>query len=68
MNNVDLAIAKVRELQQLIYSPKASPEVLFKTTEKIIEQMDLASKEINTNYAEISEKLTKLMNTGKPQE
>jgi hypothetical protein len=68
MNNVDIAISKVRELQQLIYSPDSSPNSLFKYTQEIMKYMDLASKEINSNYEEISRKLTEQLNSGKIQQ
>ena len=68
MNNVDLAIQKVRELQAELYSSDASPNSLFKKTQEVIEMMNMASVEINTNYKDISDKLTRQMNTGKPQE
>lgn len=68
MNNVDLAIQKVRELQSELYSSDASPNSLFKKTQEVIEMMERASVEINTNYKDISDKLTRQMNTGKPQE
>ena len=67
MNSVDLAIAKVRELQSLLYDNNSSPNSLFKKTEEIIHYMNDASREINTNYEEISDKLTKQMNTGRKQ-
>lgn len=67
MNSVDLAIAKVRELQSLLYDNNSSPNSLFKKTEEVIQYMNDASREINTNYEEISEKLTKQMNTGRKQ-
>jgi len=68
MNNVDLATQKLRELQSLIYDYNTSPNDLFKFTNEIMPFMDKASKEIQTNYREISEKLTAEMNTGKKQE
>lgn len=64
MNNVDLAIAKVRELQSLIFSPDASPNSLFKKTQEVMEFMNGASKEIQVNYKTISEQLTRKMNGG----
>jgi len=67
MNSVDLAIAKVRELQSQLYDNNSSPNSLFKKTEEIIQCMNDASREINTNYEEISDKLTKQMNTGRKQ-
>lgn len=68
MNNVDLATQKLRELQSLIYDYNVSPNELFKKTNEIMPFMDRASKEIQTNYKDISKKLTDHMNTGKPQE
>ncbi len=67
MNNVDIATQKVRELQQLIYSPDASPNKLFVKTQEIIDYMNKASAEINTNYKKISEQLTAQLNTGRVQ-
>ena len=67
MNNVDIAKDKVRELQQMFYNADASPNSLFKFSNVIIEYLDKASKELNTNYEEISAKLTEHMNTGKIQ-
>jgi hypothetical protein len=67
MNNVDIAIQKVRELQQMFFSPDASPNSLFKASQEVIDYMNRASKEINTNYEEISRKLTEQLNTGKIQ-
>lgn len=68
MNNVDLATQKLRELQSMIYDYNTSPNDLFKFTNEIMPYMDKASKEIQTNYKDISEKLTKQMNTGRVQE
>lgn len=68
MNNVDLATQKLRELQQKIFDFNTSPNDLFKFTNEIMPFMDKASKEIQTNYRDISEKLTAEMNTGKKQE
>ena len=68
MNNVDLATQKLRELQSKIYDYNVSPNDLFKFTNEIMPFMDKASKEIQTNYKTISEKLTKQMNTGRVQE
>lgn len=66
-NNVDIAIRKVRKLQQMILDPKLSNNDLFKFTNIILEDMEEASKEIRTNYEEISRKLTEQMNTGRVQ-
>lgn len=68
MNNVDIAISKIRELQQMFFSPEASPNSLFKKSQEVIESMNKASVEINANYKEISRKLTDQMNTGRIQE
>jgi hypothetical protein len=68
MNNVDLATQKLRELQSMIYDYSKSPNDLFKFTNEIMPYMDRASKEIQTNYKEISEKLTQQMNTGRVQD
>jgi transposase len=68
MNNVDLAITKVRELQSLFYDANSSPNSLFKKSQEVIEFMNKASVEINTNYKEISRKLTEQMNSGKIQD
>ena len=67
MNNVDIAIQKVRELQQLFFNPNSSPNSLFKASQELIDYMNKASMEINTNYEEISAKLTEQFNTGKIQ-
>lgn len=63
-NNVDIAILEVRQLQQMLFDRKASPDDLFQKTNAIIETMNKASAEINQNYEEISRKLTAQMNTG----
>ena len=68
MNNIDLATQKLRELQQKIFDYNTSPNDLFKFTNEIMPFMDRASREIETNYKEISEKLTAQMNTGRVQE
>lgn len=68
MNNVDIAMGKVRELQQMFYSPDASPNTLFKKSQEVVQYMELASKEIRTNYEDISRKLTQQMNTGRVQD
>jgi len=68
MNNVDIATQKLRELQQKIFDYNMSPNDLFKFTNEIMPYMYKASREIQTNYKEISEKLTAQMNTGRVQE
>ena len=67
MNNVNISIVKVRELQAMIYDRNQSPNELFEKTKDIIEQMELASKEIQTNYADVSAKLTEHMRSGRIQ-
>lgn len=67
MNNVEIAILKLRELQGIIFDRHTSPDKLFKKTEEMMMYMNRASKEIQTNYEEISKKLTDQLNTGKPQ-
>lgn len=67
MNNVDLSIQKLRQLQNMIYDNNISRNDLFKFTEDVINQMNLASAEININYETISKKLTEQLNTGKVQ-
>ena len=61
-NNVDLAIKQIRNLQGMFYRHDLSDNDLFKYTNDIIATMELASREIRTNYEEISSKLTELMN------
>lgn len=68
MNNVDIATQKLRELQQKIFDYNMSPNDLFKFTNEIMPYMDKASREIQTNYKDISKKLTDQMNTGRVQE
>ena len=67
MNNVDIAIQKVRQLQQMIFDFNKSPNDIFKFTNEVLKDMEAASAEIKTNYEEISRKLTTEMNTGKKQ-
>jgi hypothetical protein len=68
MNNVELAIQKIRQLQQMMYDTNVSVNDCNTFLEKnVITQMDKATVEINQNYAEISKKLTDQFNTGKPQ-
>lgn len=61
-NNVDIAIIKVRELQSHIFDNNASNNSLFQKSEELIQYLQKASIEINTNYEEISKKLTDDMN------
>ena len=66
-NSVDIAIGKVRELQSLVYDDNASRKDLFNKCEEVMKYMHDASIEINTNYEEVSAKLTAHLNTGRPQ-
>lgn len=66
MNNVDIAVTKVRQLQQALYDPSKSTNDLFAMTNDILRSMELASTEINTNYEEISRQLTIKLNGGIP--
>lgn len=66
-NSVDIAIRKVRELQALIYDNNASRTDLFNKCEEVMAEMHNASIEIQTNYEEVSAKLTAHLNTGRPQ-
>lgn len=67
VNNVDIAISKIRELQAFIFDKNTSPNLLFNKTQEVIQYMEKASIEIKANYAEISRKLTEQMNTGRVQ-
>ena len=67
MNNVDIAVTKVRELQGMLFDRSISSQDLFDKSNEVIEYMNKASVEINTNYEEISEKLTAQLNTGRKQ-
>jgi len=68
-NNVDIAKQQLRQLQQKLYDPNISVNELNQFLERtVMQQMDLASQEIETNYRDISEKLTKELNTGRKQE
>jgi len=61
-NNADLAIKQMRILQQLFYRHDVTDNDLFNRTNDIIKIMETASKDINTNYEELSKSLTDLMN------
>lgn len=61
-NNVDISIRKLRILQQMIYRHDVSDNDLFKYVNEVIDNMELASKEIRVNYEEVSKSLTDLMN------
>jgi hypothetical protein len=61
-NNADLVIRELRELQQMVFSFDVSDKDIFNRITKIISTAELASKEIRTNYEEVSKGLTDLMN------
>jgi hypothetical protein len=67
VNNVDLAIQMLRQLQQQIFDFNVSPNMLFNETNKVIQQMELAQRDVNQNFDEISRKLTDMWN-GKSQQ
>lgn len=62
MNNVDIAIKELRVLQEKILDNRTSNHDAFLLTQRIVEIMQKASIEINTNYAEVSERLTRQLN------
>lgn len=66
-NNVDIATLKIKQLQSMVYDSNKSRDDIFQFIKEVLVSMDDASKEINTNYEEISRKLTEEMNTGKKQ-
>lgn len=61
-NNADLAIKQLRILQQLFFRHDVTDQDLFNRTNEIIRIMEDASKEIRTNYEDVSRALTDLMN------
>lgn len=61
-NNADLAIKQMRILQQLFFRHDVTDQDLFNRTNEIIKIMEDASREIRTNYEEVSKALTDLMN------
>jgi len=68
-NSVDIAKTALRQLQQKLYDYNISVNELNKFLEQnVFPRMDEASQEIATNYRDISEKLTKELNTGRKQE
>lgn len=64
-NSVTLAIQRLRQFQQSLFDRKKSQQDLYEETEEIMRYMFDAEKEIETNYEEISARLTEAMNTGK---
>lgn len=67
-NSVDIAIRQLRNLQTMFYRFDVTDNDLFKEVNNIITTMEQARKELNINYREISDKLTRHLNTGKVQE
>jgi hypothetical protein len=61
-NNADLAIKQMRILQQLFYRHDVTDNDLFNRTNEIIGIMEMASKDIHTNFEEVSKSLTDMMN------
>lgn len=61
-NNADLAIKKLRILQGMFFRHDLSDNDLFNYTNDIIKQVELAAKDINTNFEDVSKKLTDFMN------
>lgn len=64
-NSVDIAIDRLRQFQAMLFDRTKSSQDLFDESNKIIEVMHDAAKEINTNYETISRQLTQAMNDGK---
>lgn len=58
---------QLRALQGMFFRFDVTDNDLFKEVNKIIATMELARQEINTNYDDISAKLTEHLNTGRPQ-
>lgn len=61
-NNADLAIKKLRILQEMFFKHDVSDNDLFNFTNQIIKIMENASKDINTNFETVSKQLTDFMN------
>jgi hypothetical protein len=61
-NNADLAIKQMRILQELFYRHDITDNDLFARTNEIIQIMEMASKDIHTNFEEVSRSLTEMMN------
>jgi hypothetical protein len=67
-NSVDIAIRQLRNLQSMVFRFDVTDNDIFKEINNVISTMELARGEININYREISDKLTKHLNTGRVQE
>lgn len=61
-NNADLAIKQMRVLQSMFYRHDVTDNDLFNFTNEIIKIMENASKDIHTNFEDMSRKLTDFMN------
>lgn len=61
-NNADLAIKQMRILQELFYRHDVTDNDLFSRTNEIIQIMEMASRDIHSNFEEISRSLTNMMN------
>lgn len=61
-NNVDIATLKIKQLQSMMYDSNKSREDMFQYIKEVLVSMAAASKEIETNFADISEQLTRKMN------
>jgi hypothetical protein len=62
VNNADLAIKKLRILQEMYFRHDVTDNDLFNYTNEIIKQVEMAAKDINTNFEDVSKKLTDFMN------
>jgi hypothetical protein len=52
----------MRILQELFYRHDITDNDLFARTNEIIQIMEMASKDIHTNFEEVSRSLTEMMN------
>jgi hypothetical protein len=52
----------MRILQELFYRHDVTDNDLFARTNEIIQIMEMASKDIHTNFEEVSRSLTEMMN------
>ncbi len=67
-NSIDIAIRQLRNVQAMFYRHDVTDNDLFKEVNNVITTMESARKELNLNYRDISDKLTKHLNTGRVQE
>jgi hypothetical protein len=66
-NSVDIAIRQLRNLQMMFFRFDVTDNDLFKEVNNVILTMESARKELNINYMDISDKLTRHLNTGQVQ-